>query len=300
MTTTAAIEAVGLGKHYDRKWALRDTTLSVPQGRVVGLVGANGAGKTTLLHMMVGLVAPSEGHISVFGDRPASGTAALAKVGFLAQDAPLYGSLTVRDHLRLGARMNPRWNTELAESRTKRLGLPHDTEASALSGGQRAQLALTVAVGKQPELLVLDEPVASLDPLARRQFLTDVMEFATDGTTVVLSSHLLDDVERVCDYLIVIAAGQVRLAGDVDDIIASHKCLTGERRSADRMPSSQTVISERHADRQSTYIVRTHEPILDPAWQVTNVTLEELVLAYMATPNTIAPDLAAPSLGLVR
>ena len=278
-----AITTQALGKAYGGRWALRDCTLTVPRGRVVGLVGANGAGKTTLLHLTVGLVEPTEGAISVLGAPPRSGSSELARIGFLAQDAPVYSSLTVAEHLRLGARLNPGWDHDLATRRVESLGLPLNQRSGRLSGGQRSQLALTLAMGKRPELLVLDEPVASLDPLARRDFLADLMALVAEHRpTVVLSSHLLADVERVCDHLVILAGGQVRLAGDVDDLLAGHKVLTGPRRDVDRVPRAQEVISVSHTDRQTTMLVRTDEPILDPRLAVTDVGLEELVLAYMA------------------
>ena len=278
-----AITTQALGKAYGGRWALRDCTLTVPRGRVVGLVGANGAGKTTLLHLTVGLLEPTEGAISVLGAPPRSGSSQLARIGFLAQDAPVYSSLTVAEHLRLGARLNPGWDHDLATRRVESLGLPLTQRSGRLSGGQRSQLALTLAMGKRPELLVLDEPVASLDPLARRDFLADLMALVAEHRpTVVLSSHLLADVERVCDHLVILAGGQVRLAGDVDDLLAGHKVLTGPRRDVDAVPRTQEVISVSHTDRQTTMLVRTDEPVLDPRLVVTDVGLEELVLAYMA------------------
>ncbi len=281
---SAVIEASAVGKRFGRTWALRDTTLTVPAGRIVGLVGSNGAGKTTLLNLAVGLSRPTEGQITVLGSRPGHDVEQLAKVGFLAQDVPLYRDLSIRDHLQLGARLNPRWDAASSHARVARAGLDPTQRAGALSGGQRAQLALAVAIGKRPELLILDEPVASLDPLARRNFLADLTELAADGLSIVLSSHLLADVERVCDHLIVLAAGSVRLAGDVDDLLATHKVLTGARRHPDRLPAEQTVIQHSHTDRQTTLLIHTTQPVLDPSWIVSEVGLEELVLAYMATP----------------
>ncbi|MEZ5215841.1 MAG: ABC transporter ATP-binding protein [Ilumatobacteraceae bacterium] len=283
---SAAIEASAAGKRFGRAWALRDCTLSVPQGRVVGLVGTNGAGKSTLLHLAVGLLRPTEGHLTVLGERPGNDARQLGRVGFLAQDVPLYSGLTVDDHLRIGAALNPAWDGTVARARVDRAGLDRRQRTGGLSGGQRAQLALALAIGKRPELLILDEPVASLDPLARREFLADLMELAADGLSIVLSSHLLEDVERICDHVIVLAAGQVRVAGDVDELLASHKVLTGVRRHAD-LPADQTVIRQRHSERQSTLLVRTARPVLDPSWTVSDVGLEELVLAYMATPPPV-------------
>jgi len=277
------LEASGLGKRYGRTWALAECTLTVPAGRVVGLVGPNGAGKTTLLHLSVGLVRPTAGSITVLGGRPGATAAELARVGFVAQDAPVYAGWTVRDHLRLGEWMNPGWDARLAGDRIARLGLDPRQRAGRLSGGQRAQLALTVAVAKRPELLVLDEPVASLDPLARREFLQGLMEVVAEhGASVILSSHLVADLERVCDYLVVLVDSRVQVAGDIDELLANHRRLTGPRRDRDALPGSQRVIAESHTDRQSTFVVRTLDPVLDPAWSVEQLGLEDLVLAYMA------------------
>jgi len=293
----SAIVADGLGRRYGRRWALRECTLDVPEGSVVGLVGANGAGKSTFLHLVVGLLQPTEGALTVLGGRPGTDAAQLAKVGFVAQDAPLYGGLSVGDHLRLGAATNARWDDAGARDRVGALGLDLRQRAGKLSGGQRSQLALTLAMGKRPDLLVLDEPVSSLDPLARRTFLADVMELMADRQpTVILSSHLLSDVERVCDHLILMAEGGVRLAGPVDDLLAEHKLLTGPRRDERSLPRDQIVVRVSHTDRQTSVVVRTTAPVLDPAWIVTDLGLEDLVLAYMAGPG----DSTAPSLVAVR
>jgi ABC-2 type transport system ATP-binding protein len=279
----AVIETNGLGKRYRRKWALTDCTLSIPAGHVVGLVGPNGAGKSTLLNLAVGLLAPTAGMIEVLGGTPADGPAQLARVGFLSQDAPLYAGFSVAEHLKLGARMNPRWDAELARDRVDRLDLDPGQKAGTLSGGQRAQLALTLAVAKRPELLILDEPVASLDPLARREFLQDLMEaVAEQELSVVLSSHLVSDLERVCDYLIVLIGSRVRVAGPVDELLAAHHLLTGPRREPDTLPDSVQVVSASHTDVQSTLLVRAAGKILDPAWTVSEVGLEDLVLGYMS------------------
>jgi ABC-2 type transport system ATP-binding protein len=279
---TAVIETVGVGKRYGRLWALTDCTLSIPAGHVVGLVGPNAAGKTTLLNLATGMLAPTAGKIEVLGGRPASGPAQLARVGYLAQRAPVYAGLSVADHLSLGAHLNPGWDADLARSRIERLDLSLGQKAGTLSGGQCAQLALTLAVAKRPELLILDEPVASLDPLARREFLQDLMEaVAEQGLSVVLSSHLISDLERVCDYLIVLVASRVRVAGPVEELLATHHLLSGPRRDPDTLPAAQQVISASHTDRQTTLLVRTSDEVLDPAWTAAEVTLEDLVLAYM-------------------
>ena len=287
---SAVIETSGLGKQYRRTWALRDCTLAIPEGHVVGLVGPNGAGKTTLLRLATGMLAPTRGTITVLGRRPAAGPAQLARVGFVAQDTAVYARLTVADHLRLGAWLNPGWDDGVAKQRIGQLDLDPKQRAGSLSGGQRAQLALTLALAKRPELLILDEPVASLDPLARREFLQGLMEaVAEHEVSVVLSSHLVADLERVCDYLIVLVASQVRVAGEVSDLLASHRRLSGPRRDPGTLPAGQEVITESHTDKQTNLLVRTDGPVLDPAWAVTPVSLEDLVLAYMSRAGDETP-----------
>jgi len=281
------LQAAGLSKRYGRRVALSDCTLAIPPGRVVGLVGPNGAGKTTLLHIAVGLLPPTAGRIEVLGGHPASGPGQLARVGFVAQDAPTYAGLSITDHLRFGAHTNPGWDQQLADDRIIRLGLDPSQKAGKLSGGQRAQLALTLAIAKRPELLILDEPVASLDPLARREFLQGLMAYiAEHDASVILSSHLVSDLERVCDYLIVLVASRVLVSGEVDDLLASHCRLTGARRDLADLPAGTEVIEESHTDRQSTLIVRSTTPIDDPLFAVEQLTLEDVVLAYMSQKAT--------------
>jgi ABC-2 type transport system ATP-binding protein len=286
------LRAQGLGKKYKRKWALTDCTLEIEPGHVTGLVGPNGAGKSTLLNLASGMLVPTTGTVEVCGGEPGSGPAQLAKVGYVAQSTPLYERLTVHDHLRLGAHLNPNWDDDLARERIERIGLDPKQHAGKLSGGQRAQLALTVGIAKRPELLLLDEPVAALDPLARREFLQDLMEsVAEHGLSVVLSSHLVTDLERVCDQLIVLVDSQVRIAGDVEQLLATHHRLTGARRDLDTLPGDQHVISGRHTDRQTSVVVRAEAPILDPSWTVGQLTLEDLVLEYMSKPVATRPAL---------
>jgi ABC-2 type transport system ATP-binding protein len=279
----AMLETSAAGKKYGRRWALRDCTLTIPAGKVVGLVGPNGAGKSTLLQLAAGLLKPTSGTITVLGGQPGTSPGQLAKVGFVAQDAAVYGRLSVGGHLRMGEWLNPGWDGDLAARRIAELGLDPRQRAGSLSGGQRSQLALTMAVAKRPELVLLDEPVASLDPLARREFLQNLMEVvAVQGTSVVLSSHLIADIERVCDYLVVLVASRVQLAGEVSELLASHHRLSGPRRDPGTLPANQEVIEASHTDRQSTLLVRTDGPILDPAWTVRPVSLDDLVLAYMS------------------
>ena len=296
----AALRTHDLGKRYRQRWALAGCTLDIPAGRIVGLVGRNGAGKTTLLNLAVGQLAPTTGSIEVLGGKPASSPAQLAKVGYVAQDTPIYSGLTVAEHLRLGARLNPGWDDALARDRIGRLRLDPRQRAGKLSGGQKAQLALTLGIAKRPELLILDEPVASLDPVARREFLQILMEAAAEQElSVILSSHLVADLERVCDYLIVLDAARVRLAGVIDDLLASHHRLAGPRRDPATLPADQQVITASHTDRQSTLVIRTDSPIHDPAWTVTGLGLEDLVLAYLSDPADPV-DTPRPSLAVQR
>jgi ABC-2 type transport system ATP-binding protein len=297
---TPVIETEGLGKRYGRKWALTECTLEIPAGHVVGLVGPNGAGKSTLLNLAVGLLAPSAGTMRVLGAPPALDATQLGRVGFVAQDTPVFSALSVLDHLKLGGHLNPRWDRAVAANRIDQLGLDPAQRAGKLSGGQRAQLALTLAVAKWPELLILDEPVASLDPLARREFLQILMETVADQqVSVILSSHLVADLERVCDYLIVLVESRVQLAGPVDALLASHHRLIGPPRDPASLPTNQEVIESSHTDRQSTILVRTDDPIHDPAWTVESIGLEDLVLAYMGQAAAAART-RRPTLGLLQ
>jgi ABC-2 type transport system ATP-binding protein len=289
---TNAIEARALGKRYGRRWALADCTLTIPAGHVAGLVGPNGAGKTTLISLATGMLAPTTGTVEVLGGRPAAGPGQLARVGYVAQDTPTYAGLSVADHLRLGAHLNPRWDAAMARARIEQLGLDPKQKAGKLSGGQRAQLALTVALAKRPELLILDEPIASLDPAARREFLQVLMNAtAEQELSVVMSSHQVSDLERVSDYLVVLVASRVRIEGEVDGLLATHHLLTGPRRDAASLPASQQVITESHTGRQSTFLVRTSEAVIDPAWTVDPVSLEDLIVAYMGHASTESAEI---------
>lgn len=289
---TSALRASDLGKRYGRKWALSNCTLEIPIGRVVGLVGPNGAGKSTLLHLAVGLLTPSVGSITVIDERPASSAEQLGRIGFVAQDTPVYGALSIADHLQMGAGLNTNWDMQLAQRRIHDLGLDPAQRAGLLSGGQRAQLALTMAIAKRPSLLLLDEPVASLDPLARREFLGTLMEVVAEhGVSVILSSHLVADLERICDYLVVLAASRVQVNGDIDELLSTHHRLVGPRRDLDTLADGVRVIESSHTERQSTVTVRSDDPILDPAWSVEALTMEDLVLAYMGQAEEQRRDL---------
>ena len=283
MSTPLALSTVGLGKRYGSSWALRECTLEIPTGSVTALVGPNGAGKTTLLQLAVGLSEPTTGEVRVFGQSPRrDARAALPRVGFLAQDHPLYKGFTIAETLKLGRRLNPTWDDELAVQRIETLGLPLGKKVGKLSGGQQAQIALTLALAKRPELLLLDEPVASLDPLARREFLQSVMEVVAEtGLTVILSSRIIADLERVCDQLVILSNAEVQLSGAIDDLVASHRLLTGPRTDPATVGRLHNVIRESHTERQTTLLVRANGHVYDASWELHEIDLEEIVLAYL-------------------
>jgi len=285
------IEAGGLGKRYRRSWALRDASLAVPAGHVVALVGPNGAGKTTLLHLAVGLTAPTAGRVTVLGGVVPGTPAALDQIAFVAQDAPLYRNLSVADMLHLTRNLNRRWDQRRAEARLAELAIPLRRKVGRLSGGQQAQLALTLALARRPALLVLDEPLSSLDPLARHDFMASVMAaVAEDGVSVVLSSHVLADLERVADYLILLSAGQVQVAGEVDDLLAGHRMLAGPAEAADDVAERLAVVHVHRAGALAHLLVRSNGAA-EPApsgWESSPVGLEELVLAYLREPGAAA------------
>jgi ABC-2 type transport system ATP-binding protein len=283
VSSRPVIRAEGLGKRYGSTWALRDCTFEIPAGSVTALVGPNGAGKTTLLQLAIGLAKPSAGTIEVLGCAPRRDPGAvLPRVGFVAQDHPLHAGFTVAEMLKLGRRLNPTWDDDAARARIDRLGLPLDRKAGKLSGGQQAQVALTIALAKQPELLLLDEPVAALDPLARREFMNTVMEAVSEtALTVVLSSHIVTDLERVCDRLVILSHSRTLLAASVDEALASHRLLVGPRNDGSAVGRGRTVIRESHTERQSTLLVRGDTHLYDAQWDVREVDLEEIVLAYL-------------------
>ena len=296
---TLALEATSLGRRYGKTWALQDCSLSLPTARVVALVGPNGAGKTTLLHLATGLLQPTSGSIHVLGERPGADPEILCRVGFVAQEMPLYRSFTVAEMLRFGGELNPTWDRSLAVDRLESLSIPFSQKVGTLSGGQRGQVSLAIALAKRPELLLLDEPLASLDPLARRDFLAALMEsVAEHGVSIVLSSHLVSDLERVCDHLVVLRNGRVAVDGDIGGLVRSHRLVSGPRHTG-ALAGVGEVIDRTDTDRQTVALVRTVGPILDPAWTVREVGLEEIVLGYLGgREGSNAP--ADPTLRAVR
>ncbi|HEX5292624.1 MAG TPA: ABC transporter ATP-binding protein [Streptosporangiaceae bacterium] len=284
-----ALAADRLGKRYGRHWGLRDVTFAVPAGSVVGLAGPNGAGKSTLLALIAGLLAPTEGSVAVFGETSrAHAAATLARVSYVAQDHPLYRDFSVADMLRLGRSMNPVWDQALAAGRLAALGIPLKRKVKALSGGQQAQVSLAMALARRAPLLVLDEPVASLDPVARLEFMRDVMAQAA-GTrlTVLIASHVVSELARLCDWLLVLAGGRLQVAGPVDDLVAGHQLLTVPRRVPDALLPGVPV-RRVDSDRHSTVLVAIDPDRRDEAplrgWQAEPAGFEQLVLGYLQRP----------------
>ena len=291
MSAPPALEARTLGKRYDSSWALRDCSLEIPSGCVTALVGPNGAGKTTLLHLAVGLIGPSTGQVLVLGGSPRVDAArVLPRIGFVAQEHPLFRSFTLAELLRVGRKLNPSWDERIAHDRLERLGLALDRKAGSLSGGEQAQVALSLALAKRPQFLVLDEPVASLDPLARRDFLQTLLEAVTEEElTVLLSSHILSDLERVCDHVVVLSQGRVQLAGEIEQIVNAHRLLSGPRCDPAGVARLEAIIQQSHTERQTTLLVRANGHLYDARWTVSQLGLEEIVLAYLARGSASAP-----------
>ena len=282
------IEASGLGKRYGGTWALRECSVAIPAGHVAALVGPNGAGKSTLLNLAVGLAAPTAGVVTVLGGHAAGSPAALDGIAFVAQDTPLYKNLSVADLLHLTRNLNGRFDQRYAQSRLGELDISLNRKAGKLSGGQQAQLALTLALARRPRLLVLDEPMATLDPVARHDFMATVMTaMADDGVSVVLSSHVLAELERVADYLILLSRGRLQVAGEVDDLLASHRLLTGPTAEADKY-AERPVVHARRGEAQTHLLVRAgaDDPV-PPGWAAHPVGMEELALAYLREPNAV-------------
>jgi ABC-2 type transport system ATP-binding protein len=282
-TPSAAVQTSGLGKRYGRAWALQDCSFRLPQGRVAALLGPNGAGKSTLLRMLAGISTPTAGEISVLGRSPGTQSAEiLARIGYLDQDRPLYQGFRVSEMLRFGRELNPRWDEVRARRHLDELAIPFGARIGHLSGGQQAQVALTLCLAKQPELLLLDEPVAALDPLARDDLMHILLQTVVDdGATVLISSHAIADLATVCDYVIILSASRVQLADELDNVLTSHRMLVGPAGTAPVMPVAATVVSSVTTGRQSTMIVRSESPVTDPGWQVIEPSLDEIVIAYL-------------------
>jgi ABC-2 type transport system ATP-binding protein len=288
---TLALSVTGLGHRYQRRrWALADCTFSVPTGRVVALVGPNGSGKTTLLNIAAGLLRATTGTVQVAGVPP---DRVLARIGYVAQDAPLWPRLRVADVLEIGRCMNPRFDAQMADARIRALDIPRRARVHTLSGGQRAQVALSLVLAKRPDLLLLDEPLANLDPLARREFLTSMFaSCAEDGVAVLFSSHVIAELERICDYLIVLRSGRIQVAGDIDDLRAAHRVVTGPLgwpRNA-----GITMISATNTAGRTAALVRVDSDLLTgPGLDQALPTFDELALGYLAVPHPSLEEVPA-------
>ncbi|MEV7525146.1 ABC transporter ATP-binding protein [Streptomyces sp. NPDC091371] len=284
--TQTVIEAEGLGLRYGRRggWALRDCSFQLPEGRVCALVGPNGAGKSSLLAVAAGLALPTEGTLR---------SVPREELAYVGQDKPLYPQLTIGETLRMGAELNPgRWDAQTAQRIVDGGGLDPHAKVRTLSGGQRTRVALALALGKRPGLLLLDEPMADLDPLARHQLMGTLMADAADnGTSVVMSSHILTELEGACDHLLLVDGGRVRLSGPVDEVGAAHRLLTGPA-SASAELAAHTVVETRTTGRQLTALVRLRGPVDSATWQTSHPSLEELLLAHLRSPD--APSFTAP------
>jgi ABC-2 type transport system ATP-binding protein len=287
----SVIETSGLGKRYRNIWALRDCTMAIPAGRIVALVGPNGAGKTTLLHLTVGLARATTGSVTVLGGVAAGSLEALERIAFVAQDVPLYGNLSVAEMLDVSANMNRRFDWPRAKGRLAELGIALGHKVGKLSGGQRAQLALTIAFSRHPDLLVLDEPLSGLDPLARYDFMASLMiAVAEDGLSVVFSSHVISELERVADYLVLLSCGRVQVMGEISKLVVGHAMMSGPPADADRIAGRFAVVQGQRAGRQARLLVRTGNGpgAIPEGWESAEVTLEELVLAYLREPSACA------------
>jgi ABC-2 type transport system ATP-binding protein len=285
------IETARLGKQYGKFWALRDCTMAIPAGRIVALVGPNGAGKTTLLHLMVGLARATTGSVTVLGGAPPGSLEALERIAFVAQDVPLYRNLSVAEMLDLAGNMNRHFDWPRAQGRLAELGIAFGHKVGRLSGGQRAQLALTIAFSRHPDLLVLDEPLSGLDPLARHDFMATLMiAAAEDGVSVVFSSHVISELERVADYLVLLSGGRVQVMGEISELVAGHAMMSGPAADTDRIAARFAVVQNQRAGQQADLLVRAGngQCAIPEGWESTAVTLEELVLAYLREPSACA------------
>lgn len=277
------VETVRLGRRYGGTWALRECTLTIPDGHLVALAGPNGAGKSTLLNLLVGLTTPTEGEVRVLDGQPAGSPAALDGIAFVAQDMPLYRNLSVGDMLHMARNLNHHFDSGYVRGRLAELGISAKQKAGRLSGGQQAQLALTLALARHPRLLLLDEPTAPLDPLARHDFMAAVMTaMADDGVSVVLSSHMLAELERVADYLVLISHGRVRVDDTVESLLARHRLVSAPTPEELRGIDGEAIESTT-AGTQTHSLIRLTSPEapLPPGCESRGVGIEELALAYL-------------------
>ncbi|QBD81184.1 ABC transporter ATP-binding protein [Ktedonosporobacter rubrisoli] len=281
---TYAIETDNLGKRYGKHWALQNCTLHIPLGSVTGLVGLNGAGKTTLMQMLAGLLEPTVGTLRVLDTVPSlEATGWLRRIGFVAQDHALYKHFSVREMLLLGRKLNPGWDNTLAQEALERLHIPTARRVGKLSGGQQTLLALVLALAKRPELLLLDEPFGNMDPLAQQEFMKMLMEAVVNHhVTVLLSSHRTQDLEQICDYLVILASANVQVAGEVESLLNTHKRLIGPEADFASLAKTHKVIQASHAGRQSQAVVKLNGSVNNPDWEFEDISLADLILVYLS------------------
>ncbi|MFG1677467.1 ABC transporter ATP-binding protein [Micromonospora sp. NPDC049282] len=302
---SVAVEARDVSRRYGAVWALRECSFELPAGRIIALVGANGAGKSTLMSIIAGTLAATSGSLLVHG-RPVlrgrsgdEGGSAGSRVAILAQDKPLYRDFSVSDMLRFGRSTNRVWDQRRSLSWLERFDIPLDRRCGRLSGGQRAQVALAVALGSRPAVLLLDEPLANLDPVARTEVTGELMAEAADGDmTIMLSTHIIAELSGVGDHLLLLDAGRPVLTGDVEELLDGHVRLTGPR--ADQPPGPGVIVQARHTDRQSTFVLRqpatpTAHAVVAPGWAAQSLTLDELILTYLRASATESRNLEAVS-----
>jgi ABC-2 type transport system ATP-binding protein len=288
---SVAVEARDVSKRYRSVSALRECSFRLPANRIIALVGANGAGKSTLMSIISGMLPATSGTLLVNGRPVVRGGARLAeassRIAILAQDKPLYRDFNVADMLRFGRSTNRMWDQQRALSWLERFDVPLDRRCGTLSGGQRTQVALAVALGSRPAVMLLDEPLANLDPVARTEVTGELMaETADSDMTVMLSTHIVAELSGVGDHLLLLDAGRPVLTGDVEHLLDHHLRLTGPR--ADRPPSPGTIVQQQHTDRQSTFVVRLPDgpavhAVVAPGWAAQPTTLDELILTYLKT-----------------
>jgi ABC-2 type transport system ATP-binding protein len=278
-----ALEVSGLGKRYGRSWGLQDCSFRLPQGKVAALVGPNGAGKSTLLRIAAGMTRPTVGHISVLGHSPQDQSKELLPhIAYFDQERPLYSSFRVREMLHFGRGLNPGWDQTRALGYLEDMGIALESRVGKLSIGQQTEVALTLCLAKRPDFLLLDEPGAALDPLARQRLMQVLLgSVVDDGSTVLLSSHVLSDLESICDFIIILSASRVQVADDLDHVLATHHLLVGDRQATPDLGQGGIVISRFLTGRQSQWLVRSEQSFADSSWEVVEPTLQEVVLGYL-------------------
>ena len=275
------LSAESVRKAYRRRgpWALEDVSLRVPSGALALLVGPNGAGKSTLIRGWMGFERVTSGRMAVYGLDPwRSRGEALRRVGYVAQGTPVYRRLSVADHVAMARSARPTFQADKARARLVGLGIPLEAKAGRLSGGQQAQLWLSLAIAMRCDVLLLDEPLASLDPLARREFMTSLVEAAqARGTTVLLSTHSVADIGDSFSYLIVLGSGRTMIDGPIDLILSTH-ATASERPPEGVVPVGTFPMSD---GRPATLVRASSASGVGPGLQPAS--LGDVVMGYLAS-----------------